>query len=305
MKLDAVTDQRFIDVLSAHGDFGRWRAAFESLPDLTPSTIDFGPRIVVGDASDCGPPTRAQLAAALMAFHPWRKGPFELFGMHIDTEWRSDWKWARVLPHLEPLAGSHVLDIGCGNGYFGWRALAAGADEVVGIDSTLVYFMQHLVIASYVQRAGMTVRNRLLPMRFEALERQRPFDVVLSMGVLYHQRDPAAHLAAVAGHARPGAQIVVETLIVEGCTPLRPAHRYARMRNVHVIPDANTLLEWMNAAGLTDARIVDVTRTTTEEQRSSAWMTFESLASALDPADAGKTIEGYPAPLRAVAIARS
>jgi tRNA (mo5U34)-methyltransferase len=33
-------------------------------------------------------------------------------------------------------------------------------------------------------------------------------------------------------------------------------------------------------------------------------MTSESLAEFLDPNDPGKTIEGYPAPLRAVLVAR-
>jgi tRNA (mo5U34)-methyltransferase len=27
---------------------------------------------------------------ALMGLSPWRKGPFDLFGVHVDTEWRSD-----------------------------------------------------------------------------------------------------------------------------------------------------------------------------------------------------------------------
>ena len=63
----------------------------------------------------------------LHALQPWRKGPFSLFGVQIDTEWRSDWKWNRVAPHLSPLAGRRVLDVGCGNGYYGWRMCAAGA----------------------------------------------------------------------------------------------------------------------------------------------------------------------------------
>ena len=33
-------------------------------------------------------------------------------------------------------------------------------------------------------------------------------------------------------------------------------------------------------------------------------MTTESLADFLDPHDSGKTLEGYPAPLRAVLVAR-
>ncbi len=59
---------------------------------------------------------------------PWRKGPFSLYGVNIDTEWRSDWKWDRVLPHLSPLKGRLVLDVGCGGGYHMWRMLGEGAD---------------------------------------------------------------------------------------------------------------------------------------------------------------------------------
>ncbi|MEW8068099.1 MAG: DUF1698 domain-containing protein, partial [Candidatus Thiodiazotropha endolucinida] len=44
--------------------------------------------------------------------------------------------------------------------------------------------------------------------------------------------------------------------------------------------------------------------TTIEEQRATEWMRFESLADYLDPADRSLTIEGYPAPRRAVFVAR-
>ncbi|VEB58220.1 tRNA (5-methoxyuridine) 34 synthase [Salmonella enterica subsp. enterica] len=51
-------------------------------------------------------------------------------------------------------------------------------------------------------------------------------------------------------------------------------------------------------------RIADVCVTTTEEQRRTEWMVTESLADFLDPNDRSKTVEGYPAPQRAVLIAR-
>jgi len=51
-------------------------------------------------------------------------------------------------------------------------------------------------------------------------------------------------------------------------------------------------------------RLVDVAATTTQEQRRTPWMRFESLADFLDPADPRLTREGYPAPLRAVFMAR-
>ncbi len=54
----------------------------------------------------------------------------------------------------------------------------------------------------------------------------------------------------------------------------------------------------------TSQRIADVCVTTTEEQRRTEWMVTESLADFLDPNDRSKTVEGYPAPQRAVLIAR-
>jgi tRNA (mo5U34)-methyltransferase len=60
----------------------------------------------------------------LEALRPWKKGPLSLFGVGIDTEWRSDWKWARLAPELDPLAGKVVADVGCANGYFMYRMLA-------------------------------------------------------------------------------------------------------------------------------------------------------------------------------------
>ncbi|HBP78145.1 MAG TPA: tRNA 5-methoxyuridine(34)/uridine 5-oxyacetic acid(34) synthase CmoB, partial [Halomonas sp.] len=65
---------------------------------------------------------------------PWRKGPFNLGGIEIDTEWRSDWKWQRVAPHLAPLKYRKVLDVGGGSGYHAWRMAGAGAAFVLVID---------------------------------------------------------------------------------------------------------------------------------------------------------------------------
>ena len=42
-----------------------------------------------------------------------------------------------------------------------------------------------------------------------------------------------------------------------------------------------------------------------DEQRSTEWMRFDSLASALDPNDSGRTVEGWPAPERALLLAEA
>jgi tRNA (mo5U34)-methyltransferase len=239
-----------------------------------------------------------------MALQPWRKGPFALFGVVIDAEWRSDWKWNRVAPHATPLRGRRVLDVGCGNGYYGWRMCAAGAALVVGCDPTPLYVMQYLAVLRYLAPARPDLGNVVFPARLEDLPGATgAFDTVFSMGVLYHRKDPTAHLRELFAQLRPGGELVLETLIVTTGPPLVPPQRYARMRNVWSIPDTATLLEWVAAAGFCEGRIVDSTPTTVAEQRSTSWMPAESLAQALDPQNPARTVEGLPAPVRCIVIA--
>jgi len=242
------------------------------------------------------------LRETLMVFHPWRKGPISLGGVTIETEWRSDWKWDRVEPHIR-LAGQRVLDIGCGNGYFGLRMLGAGAELVVGIDPTLVFVMQWLACRHF----SGDIANYVLPLGIEDLPADPvAFDTVFSMGVLYHRKDPSHHLERIFSLLRPGGTMVLETLVLtDGRRQdlLVPQGRYARMRNVWAVPGVDRLIHWVRKAGFQAIELVDTTRTTTGEQRSTAWMRFESLAEALDPLDPKRTIEGHPGPVRALLIA--
>ena len=279
-----------------HGDLAGWLEAIESLPECATGIELDRDAPMLGKAVD----NQAQLREQLIKLHPWRKGPLELGGVRIDTEWRSDWKWDRLAPFLD-LEGHQVLDIGCGNGYFGLRMLAAGADLVVGIDPTLVFVMQWLAM----QKLGPGLNNYVLPMGIEDLpENTCHFDTVFSMGVLYHRREPVEHLEHLKKLTRSGGQVVLETLVLEGEDEniLEPAGRYARMRNVHAVPTLEALQNWLEQAGLKRGQVLDVSKTTLEEQRSTEWMTFESLNECLDPEDASKTVEGHPAPVRAALL---
>jgi tRNA (mo5U34)-methyltransferase len=293
--------------IADHGDSRSWLDTITALPRITTDDVEIDSTIRIGSAADCGADEQALLRNGLMALQPWRKGPFSLFGVDIDSEWRSDWKWQRVAPHLSSLAGRRVLDVGCGNGYYGWRMCAAGAQCVVGVDPTLVYLMQYLAILKYLVPARPQLVNALLPARLEDLPAaSAAFDTAFSMGVLYHRRDPLAHLRDLHAHLRPGGELVLETLILNEASTqvLTPPDRYARMRNVWQIPDAATLERWLIDAGFSSARSVNSTATTRAEQRTTAWMQFESLDAALDPDDSTRTIEGYPAPIRSIVIAQ-
>ena len=269
---------------AAHGDYGRWRDIVTALPDA---------------ASD-----QQKLRELLLGLSPWRKGPFDVGGIKIDAEWRSDLKWARLAKTILPLTDRKVLDVGCGNGYYALQMRKAGAGTVIGIDPTLVYVMQFLAVNTF-ERDPFTF---ILPLRLEETPSARnTFDTTFSMGVLYHQRSPIDHLQRLKTTLRPGGQLVLETIFVPGeesyaCTP---KDRYARMRNVWLLPTIAELTTWMRRTGYRDIEIIDESVTTTDEQRSTEWMPFESLREALDPDDPSKTVEGWPAPRRVVVTAIS
>ena len=281
-----------------HGDFQRWCNIVRQLPEGD------GYRRLDQDAPILGRPVDNldQLQSKLINLHPWRKGPLELGGIKIDTEWRSDWKWNRLKPHLD-LDGQRILDIGSGNGYFGLRMLADGAQLVVGIDPTLVFVMQWLAM----QKFCPDLNNFVLPLGIENLpEDTGCFDSVFSMGVLYHRRKPVEHLKQLKKLTCTGGQIVLETLVLDGGNNeiLEPDGRYARMRNVHTIPTLTVLHHWLEQADLQDTHVLDITRTSTGEQRSTNWMKFESLRECLDPDNQLLTVEGYPAPIRAALLVK-
>ncbi|MCP5100489.1 MAG: tRNA 5-methoxyuridine(34)/uridine 5-oxyacetic acid(34) synthase CmoB [Chloroflexi bacterium] len=285
-----------------HGKLPEWLAAVAALPQVRPSTVNLETAVSIGTANDLTSTQHQQLAAQLRLLHPWRKGSFDLFGIHIDTEWRSDWKWDRLKGGIGDLNGRLVLDVGCGNGYHMWRMVGAGAKLVIGLDPFLVYVMQYQAMRHFLR----DVPAYVLPLGIEALPPQlKTFDTVFSMGVLYHRRSPIDHLLTLQDALRSGGELVLETLVIEGRLGevLVPEGRYAQMRNVWFIPSAETLMVWLRKCKFQNVQLVDVTPTTTDEQRSTGWMTFQSLTNFLDPTDKTKTIEGYPAPMRAVITA--
>ena len=286
-----------------HGDYPRWSAAVEGLPVIPVATTDFKSNsVTIGSESECTPEQQELIKTQLQELMPWRKGPFDLFGVDIDTEWRSNWKWDRLKDQIKPLENKMVLDIGCGNGYYGWRMLGEHAKYVVGMDPTILFVMQFAAIKKYLPDANTDI----IPLGIQALPAYPlNFDTVFSMGVIYHRRDPIEHLEQLRNCLKSGGELVLETLVIDSEQPkdLQPEGRYSKMNNVWSIPSCPLLIEWAKAAGFNNARVIDVTKTTIEEQRKTAWTRFESLSDFLDKDDHNKTIEGYPAPIRAILLA--
>ncbi|MFL0798522.1 MAG: tRNA 5-methoxyuridine(34)/uridine 5-oxyacetic acid(34) synthase CmoB [Cellvibrionaceae bacterium] len=299
----SVLPQQIAEQLHASrwGDLPTWESAYEQLPEVTAEAVTLDTEVRV--TGPCDDETRQEIERQLRVLHPWRKGPWHIHDIFIDTEWRSDWKWDRVLPHLSPLHGRTILDVGCGNGYHCMRMLGAGAKEVIGIDPSPKFIYQFYSLKKYL---GESLQANVLPIGIEALPNNlQGFDSVFSMGVFYHRRSPMDHLKELKACLRPHGELVLETLVIEGPngSVLVPPDRYAMMNNVWFLPSVPTLLAWLEKCGFKEPRCVDVCPTSTEEQRSTDWMIFHSLNEFLDPDDPNKTAEGHPAPVRAVFVA--
>ena len=285
-----------------HGDYAKWSKIVDFLPDLHANEIDLKSAVKSDYASPLSEGEKQRIIHHLKQLMPWRKGPYHLFGIHVDCEWRSDFKWDRVLPHLAPLQGRTILDVGCGSGYHMWRMVGEGAKMVVGIDPTELFLCQFEAVRKLLNNDR---RANLIPLGIEQMQPLAAFDTVFSMGVLYHRKSPLDHLSQLKNQLVKGGELVLETLVVDGDvnTVLVPTDRYAKMKNVYFIPSVAALINWLEKVGFTNVRCVDVATTTLEEQRKTDWLENESLIDFLDPNDHSKTIEGYQAPKRAVILA--
>lgn len=282
---------------------GTCRDIFLSLPEIEPSSLCLNTGAArIGSLDDIDSIERERLSNLLLALNPWRKGPFNLFGIDIDTEWRSDMKWARIENQISPLTGRKILDIGCSNGYYMFRMLPHNPEYVIGIDPYPNFYFQFLSFQKYLR----SEKVHFIPAGFEALTGcEGLFDTVFCMGILYHRKSPFELLERIGQILRKGGELVLETIIIPGNddTVLCPESRYAKMRNVYFIPTLKTLINWLLKSGFKDVRVLDVSKTTLEEQRKTDWILSESLESFLDPIDPDKTVEGYPAPIRAAIAA--
>ncbi|MAD91323.1 MAG: tRNA 5-methoxyuridine(34)/uridine 5-oxyacetic acid(34) synthase CmoB [Gammaproteobacteria bacterium] len=279
--LSLLIDERLSE--KKHGDFFKWQQIIRSL-------------LIKDNTTDC--------QNLFMQLSPWRKGPFKVAGTYIDSEWRSDQKWARIEKTGIEFKEKNILDVGCGNGYFAFKMRDEGAKTVIGIEPMILYIMQFFAINIFKKDSHILI----LPVRLSELPFPvNQFDITFSMGVLYHQRSPIDHLCQLKKTLKPGGQLVLETLFLQGSSSFAstPEKRYAQMRNTWLIPSVSELKIWLIRSGFEKVKIIDKSVTTINEQRSTEWMTFNSLSDALNPADPDLTIEGWPAPRRILVTANA
>ena len=232
------------------------------------------------------------LAKKLM---PWRKGPFEVFGTYIDTEWRSNIKYNLIRPHFN-LQGKRVADIGCNNGYYLFRMQEDQPELLVGFDPSPIYktqfdFMNHF--------AKTKIVYELLGVEHVEFYEEK-FDFIFCLGVLYHRSDPVAMLKSLYKGLDRYGEVLLDTFYIEGedevC--LSPKSSYSKIPNIYFVPTIPALKNWCLRAGFSHFKVLETSKTELEEQRKTEWIEGQSLEDFLDPDDSSKTVEGYPAPAR-------
>jgi tRNA (mo5U34)-methyltransferase len=287
-------------------DLAFWQPVRELLAGLSgvaPGGVAPGATVRIGAADQiCEKDARA-LADVVELLLPWRKGPIEIFGVEIDAEWRSDLKWDRIAPCLDPLGGKVIGDIGCNNGYYMFRMLAEKPELLLGLDPNGRYYYQFELLKklSGVEAAHFEPLGVEHMAIFPAF-----FDVLLCMGVIYHRKDPVGTLQLLRDSLKPGGQLVFESMALPGDEPycLFPEDRYGKMKNVWFVPTEGCMRVWLERTGFVDVQLVSSAQLSATEQRQTRLAPYESLSDFLDVNDNSKTVEGYPAPLRVAYSAR-
>ena len=267
------------------------REALDQLPQIE-SQVELGDTVALTTDETMDLNELERIARLMM---PWRKGPFDLFGLFIDTEWRSDLKYNFLRPHFD-LCGKKVADIGCNNGYYMFRFLEDAPAKVVGFDPSALFQSQFDLINHYVKS---DIVYELLGVEHLPYYEEK-FDVIFCLGVLYHRSDPIAMLKTLRQGLEEGGEVYLDTFIIDGDEPvaLCPSESYSKITNVYFVPTLKALENWCIRAGFTSFEVLGTVLTTSDEQRKTDWIESQSLEDFLDPADSTKTVEGYPAPKR-------
>ncbi len=285
-------------LLSRKKGFLSYRTAYESVSGLRASSLDLtGDVVRIGEEKDISPEERQRVHEVLRGFMPWRKGPFQVFGIDIDAEWQSFRKWDRLKSVLPDLNGKIIADVGCNNGYYMFRMAHHKPLAVIGFEPYHHHYFTFRTLNSF---AGLrNLHLELLGVEHMTLF-EESFDVVFLMGVIYHRISPVEMLRDVRKSMKPGGTLILESQAIPGDDPvaLFPAERYAKVPGTYFVPTAACVKNWLTRTGFTDVEIFCSHPMNNTEQRRTDWMVFESYDDFIDPENTSLTIEGYPAPLR-------
>jgi len=283
----------------------QFRLPYESVQHIRAEQCDFsGDVVTIGSPEELSRQDREKVYSALRNFMPWRKGPFDIFGIEIDAEWRSERKWNRVLPELPDMQGKIVADIGCNNGYYMFRMAHHNPKLVIGFEPYLQHYFAFKTLKAFAGCENLF--SELLGVEHIALFK-KSFDAVFLMGILYHRSSPVEVLREIRTAMKPGGVLIVESQGIPGKEPwaLFPEQRYAKVPGTYFVPTGACLANWLSRAGFAEVKIFHKHPMSSQEQRRTEWMDFESYGDFIDKSDPSLTVEGYPAPIRIFARAEN
>jgi len=226
---------------------------------------------------------------------PWRKGPFQVGDIFIDSEWRSSVKYNLLRPHFN-LKDKRVADIGCNNGYYLFRMQEDAPKSLVGFDPSPLYKTQFDFINHFVK--SDIVYELLGVEHLEYYEEK--FDTIFCLGVLYHRSDPVAMLKSLYKGLDKKGEVILDTFYIDGEEEMAlcPESSYSKIPNIYFVPTIPALKNWCLRAGFDSFEVLEKSVTDASEQRKTEWIEGQSLEDFLDSNDNSKTVEGYPAPQR-------
>ncbi|MFA5502361.1 MAG: tRNA 5-methoxyuridine(34)/uridine 5-oxyacetic acid(34) synthase CmoB [Sulfurovaceae bacterium] len=238
---------------------------------------------------------RERINELALAMKPWRKGPFKINSLFIDTEWQSFIKY-NLLEKYFNLEGKVVGDIGCNNGYYLFRMLKHKPKKLVGFDPSALFYTQFSFINHFIKS---DIAYELLGVEHLGIYEHK-FDVLFCLGVLYHRSDPIATLKSLYKGLENGGELFLDTFMIDGeeDVALTPFERYSKIPNIYFIPTVNALKNWCHRAGFESVEVLTIKTTDKTEQRKTDWIDSQSLEDFLDPQNPNLTVEGYPAPKR-------
>ncbi|TKX31181.1 tRNA 5-methoxyuridine(34)/uridine 5-oxyacetic acid(34) synthase CmoB [Campylobacter aviculae] len=227
---------------------------------------------------------------------PWRKGPFQINDLFIDTEWQSFIKFNILKPFMSEISGKTVADIGCNNGYYMFKMLEFNPALLIGFDPSIKYRLQFELINAL---AKTSIKYELLGVE-DLPNYPLKFDVIFCLGVIYHRSNPVKMLKELKSGLNKNGVVFLDTMYIEDEREIAlvPNKTYSKIPNIYFIPSIGALKNWCERAGFKDFQILSTKKTDENEQRKTEWIDSYSLNDFLDPNDKNLTIEGYEAPKR-------
>ena len=271
-----------------------YQEAIKDLPDYEEVKITLGDVVSI-DIPELSEEGALQIKETALMMKPWRKGPFRINTLLIDSEWQSQIKYNLLEPHFN-LENKIVGDIGCNNGYYLFRMLSQNPKKLIGFDPSAIYYSQFQFLDHFIQ--SDIVYELLGVEHVEFYEHK--FDTLFCLGVLYHRADPVGMLKSLFKGLNKGGELILDTFMIdgEGEMCLTPKDRYSKIPNIYFVPTVNALKNWCHRAGFESVEVLEIMKTEACEQRKTEWIDTQSLEDFLDPEDPSKTVEGYPAPKR-------